>query len=99
MNGTEMPYRAYWMIWLALLMLTVVMLAVEALGLTGLALASVLVGAMLLKATLIGGWFMHLRNENVFIVLCLVLGTLLTAAFLFFLIAPDGMAALEQAPR
>lgn len=99
MNGKEIPYGSYWMIWMALLALTVIMLAVEGLGLTGVTLALVLVGAMLLKATLIGGWFMHLKEEQLFIMLCLVLGTLVTAAFLFFLIVPDGMAARELAPR
>ncbi|SVB77377.1 uncharacterized protein METZ01_LOCUS230231, partial [marine metagenome] len=45
------------------------------------------------KATLITGWFMHLKFETRFIMLCLVLGTLLTAAFLVFLLVPDGIDA------
>ena len=45
------------------------------------------------KATLIVGWFMHLKFETRFIMLCVVLGTLLTAAFLVFLLIPDGIDA------
>jgi len=92
----NVSYGTYWKIWIVLLILTVVMLAVEGLGLpTGVALA-ILLGAMMTKATLIGGWFMHLRYEKMLIMLCLVLGTLLAAAFLFFLIMPDGRASLPQ---
>ena len=53
----------------------------------------ILAVAMMTKATLITGWFMHLKFETRFIMLCLVLGTLLTAAFLVFLLVPDGIDA------
>lgn len=92
----NVAYGTYWKIWVVLLTLTVFMLAVEGLGLpTGVAL-TVLVAAMLTKATLIGGWFMHLRYEKLLITLCIALGTLLAAAFLFFLIMADGRASLPQ---
>jgi len=56
---------------------------------------------MMIKATLITGWFMHLKYETRFIMLTLVLATLLTAAFLVFLLIPDGIAAhrMMEYPR
>jgi caa(3)-type oxidase subunit IV len=92
MDGT-MSLRGYWTIWLALLVLTIVMIAIEAMALpTGLTIL-VLAGAMLTKATLIVGWFMHLKFETRFVMLCIVLGTLGTAVFLVFLLMPDGVDA------
>ena len=86
-------YKMYWSIWAVLLVLTLIMIGVEALSLpTGIAVL-VLVGAMMTKATLIAGWFMHLKFETRFIMLILVFATLLTAAFLVFLLAPDAIDA------
>lgn len=95
-TGGNVAYGTYWKIWIVLLTLTVIMLAVEGLGLPAGVAVIVLIAAMMTKATLIGGWFMHLRYEKLVIMLCIVLGTLLTAAFLFFLIMPDGRASLPQ---
>ncbi len=75
------------------MVLTVVMIGIEALSLPGGVAILLLTAAMMTKATLIAGWFMHLRSETRFIMWCLVLGTLLTAAFLLFLLVPDGMDA------
>lgn len=86
-------YKTYWAIWGALLVLTLVMIWVEALTLSAGVGIVILVAAMMIKATLIGGWFMHLKFEARLIMLCLVLGTLITAAFLLFLLVPDGMDA------
>ena len=73
--------------------LTIVMIGIEALTLPAGVAILLLASAMMIKATLIAGWFMHLRSETRFIMWCLVLGTLLTAAFLLFLLVPDGMDA------
>ena len=90
-------YKLYWTIWVVLLVLTLVMIGVEALSLpSGIAIL-VLAGAMMTKATLIAGWFMHLKFETRFIMLVLVLGTLLTAAFLVGLLVPDAMDANRMA--
>lgn len=90
-------YKMYWTIWAVLLVLTLVMIGVETLSLpSGIAIL-ILVGAMMTKATLIAGWFMHLKFETRFIMLCLVLGTLLTAAFLLFLLVPDAIDANRMA--
>jgi caa(3)-type oxidase subunit IV len=92
MDGT-MSYRGYWTIWGILLVLTVVMIGIEALSLPSGVAILLLTAAMMTKATLIAGWFMHLRSETRFIMWCLVLGTLVTAAFMLFLLVPDGMDA------
>ena len=90
-------YRTYWMSWGLLLGLTLIMLLVEEFKLPALATVVVLVTAMLIKATVIGGWFMHLRYERLALVLSVVLGTLATAFALFVLLIPDGMAMLRLA--
>ncbi len=92
-------YRTYWGIWGVLLVLTLLMISMEALEFSRRATLIFLPTAMLLKATLIAGWFMHLRYERMALVLSVVVGTLATAGFLFFLLVPDGLAALELAPR
>ena len=90
-------YKMYWTSCAVLLVLTLVMIGVEALSLpSGIAIL-ILVGAMMTKATLIAGWFMHLKFVTRFIMLCLVLGTLLTAAFLLFLLVPDAIDANRMA--
>ena len=90
-------YKVYWTIWVVLLVLTLGMIGVEALSLSSGIAILILVGAMMTKATLIAGWFMHLKFETRFIMLCLVLGTLLTAAFLVFLLLPDAIDANRMA--
>ena len=45
---------------------------------------------MLAKATLITGWFMHLRHEQRFFTGVFVGTTILTVLFLYFLMVPDG---------
>ncbi len=92
MEGT-MSYKGYWAIWVVLLVLTLVMIGIEALSLPTAVAVLLLAAAMMTKATLIAGWFMHLRSETRFIMWALVLGTLVTAAFLVFLLMPDGMDA------
>ena len=92
MDGT-MSYKGYWTIWGVLLVLTITMIGIEALTLPAGVAILLLAAAMMIKATLIAGWFMHLRSETRFIMWCVVLATLLTAAFLLFLLVPDGMDA------
>ena len=99
-NGTteqQTSYRTYWLSWGLLLGLTLVMLLVEEFKLPAFVTAAVLVSAMMIKATVIGGWFMHLRYERLALVLSVVLGTVATAAALFVLLIPDGLAMLRLA--
>ncbi len=92
-------YRTYWITWGILLTLTIVMVLMEAAQLSKAVIIVVLVTAMLTKATLSGGRFMHLRFERAALVLSVVIGTLATAALLFFLLVPDGIAMLRLAPK
>jgi len=84
-------YRTYWLIWIVLLALTVFMLLIEAVRIPAAVAMVLLVLAMLTKATFIGGWFMHLRYERAALAVSLVVITLLTAAFLWFLLIPDAV--------
>jgi caa(3)-type oxidase subunit IV len=90
-------YRTYWVAWALLLVLTVIMLLTEAFRLPAIVTVLVLIGAMMVKATVIGGWFMHLRYEHKGLVAAVVLGTLATAAALFLLLAPDGISMYHLA--
>ena len=85
-------YKTYWQVWGILLVVTLFMILFESADFSTTTTIIVLVVAMLAKAVLIGGWFMHLRFENTFITVTMVAVTLLTAAFLFFLLIPDAIA-------
>ena len=87
-------YRTYWSIWVILLVLTLLMIFLEAIEFSVAGTIILLSGAMLVKATLIAGWFMHLRYERLALVLSVTLGILVTAAFMYFLLIPDGLAAV-----
>ncbi len=85
----------YWRIWSMLLVLTLIMVFIDRSPLTRGLLVSVLVVAMLAKASLIAGYFMHLRFERLKLILIVVVGLLITGFVLFALIAPDGMRILD----
>ncbi len=91
----EAGYRTYWATWLFLLLLTLSMLAVGWLSLPKALIVLLLLVAMLVKASLIGAYFMHLRFEKLSLVLMVALGILATAAFLFGVIAFDGLRILR----
>ena len=92
--GNMTSYRTYWSIWVMLLVLTLLMIFLEALEFSVAGTIILLSGAMLVKATLIAGWFMHLRYERLVLILSVTLGILVTAAFMYFLLIPDGLAAV-----
>ncbi len=85
----------YWRIWSMLLVLTLIMVFIDRSPLTRGLLVSVLVVAMLAKASLIAGYFMHLRFEKLNLILIVLVGLLITGFVLFALIAPDGMRILD----
>ncbi len=87
-------YRIYWIVWSILLIVTVGMMFLGTTALTT-ALILVLLAGMLLKASLIGGYFMHLRFERANLIVIVAVGILATAGILFFLIAPDGLRVLN----
>lgn len=96
MQDGHVSFRTYWGIWGVLLVLTLVMLLLETVELSPVATVLVLVAAMLIKAALIGGWFMHLKFERPALVWPVVGATLLTAAFLYFLLIPDARDILRM---
>ncbi len=83
--------RLYWGIWFVLLVLTLVMIGIDTMEGPRVLLVLVLLVAMLVKAGLIGGVFMHLRFERVFLWMSVLVGLLINGAILFGLIAPDGL--------
>jgi len=93
------PYRTYWIAWGSLLALTTIMVFTEGAGLPRAYAVAVVLGAMVTKVVLIGGWYMHLKFERAALVASIVGATFVTAAFLFFLLVPDGNAMRELAPR
>ena len=86
------PYRTYWIAWVVLLGLTTTMFGAEAAPLPHAVTVGVVLCAMSVKVGLIGAWYMHLRYERLALVLSVVVGTLATAAALFFLLVPDGIS-------
>ncbi len=85
----------YWRIWSMLLVLTLIMVFIDQSPLTRGVLMLVLVVVMLAKASLIAGYFMHLRFEKLNLILIISVGLLITGFILFALIAPDGMRILD----
>ena len=94
-----MAVRTYWISWGTLLVLTMIMLLTENSGFPRVAAVLFLIAAMLIKATVIGGWFMHLRYERVALVASVVGSVLALAAILFFLIIPDAVNTLRSATQ
>ena len=94
-----LQYRTYWISWGVLLALTVLMLLSETVPLYRTAAVGLLLVAMLVKAGVISAWFMPLKFESAALVISVVGATVLTAAVLFALIAPDGVAILRHAAQ
>lgn len=94
-----MPIKAYWITWLALLLLTAAMIFAGSGHWPKIALFALLLGAMLVKAVLIGGIFMHLRAERLVLVLVVVLSIGAVSAILFFGIAADGARVGQLSSR
>lgn len=96
--STHPCLASYWKVWGVLLALTLVMLVVDGSSLGRNLLIGVIILAMLIKATLIAGYFMHLRYEHVAIGLTVIVCLFLLGAFLYLLILPDAhrIAAMGQ---
>ena len=91
-------YRTYFVLWVVLLMLTLTMIFAEGAGFPRAAAVIIVLGAMTTKVVLIGGWYMHLRQERLSLIVAVVMGTFATAAVLFGLLAPDGISILHSKP-
>jgi cytochrome c oxidase subunit IV len=86
----------YWITWCVLLVFTVAMLWADGAPIPRLAFVLFMVAAMLTKASIIGANFMHLRSERLPLIVTVVVGLLVTGAFLFALIAPDALRIREM---
>jgi cytochrome c oxidase subunit IV len=84
-------YRLYWITWVFLLAVTLVMLAMEYVSWPQWILLTVLLGAMLLKASVISGYFMHLRFEKPALIVIVAASLLLVGLVLFALLAIDAL--------
>ena len=96
-SGHEIGYGVYWRTWLALLALTVIMVFTDKAPLPRGVLVAILVAAMLMKASLIGAYFMHLRFENIGLIVAVMVGLFFFGAVLFLMIVPDGLEMFRQA--
>ncbi|MDH3591630.1 MAG: hypothetical protein OER88_07120 [Planctomycetota bacterium] len=74
----------YWKAWAALLVITLVMAFFTSTG--------VIVVGIAAKVTIIGAWFMHLKQERLDFVLYVAVSLVFFSLLLFGLIAPDGAA-------
>lgn len=90
-HSSRSAYRHYWAVWAALLLITVVMLLKGYVSASPALLIPFLLAGMLVKASLISSEFMHLRFEKHVLILAVSIGILVTAAFLFVLLALDAM--------
>jgi caa(3)-type oxidase subunit IV len=92
-------YTLYWIVWGVLLMVTIGMMVTGSAMIPRGLLVGVLLLAMLVKASLIGGYFMHLRFERPALIVAVAAGLLATSAVLFLLIASDGVRMLTSGVR
>ena len=90
-TGSEAGYKGYWITWGIMLVITAIMLAADSLPWSKFAVVGLLLVAMLVKVSLIGGEFMHLRLEKPALIWAVAGAILFFSAFLFILIAFDGL--------
>jgi caa(3)-type oxidase subunit IV len=98
-EGTQNPYRIYWITWIVLLVVTVLMLAAEAFHMPRWFLVAFLVAFMFVKATMIAGNFMHLRYEHRRLIITVAVGILVTSAILLAYIAPESASVFQKTLR
>ena len=84
-------FAFYLRVWAILLGLTLIMIAVDRADLRFGFLAAALLAAMLIKASLIAGYFMHLRFEGRLLVWSVVTGLFGLGLILYLLLIPDGL--------
>jgi cytochrome c oxidase subunit IV len=84
-------YKGYWITWGIMLVMTGIMLVTDSLPWSRFLVVGLLLAAMLVKVALIGGEFMHLRFEKPALLWAVAGAILFFSAFLFVLIAFDGL--------
>ncbi|MGD8329456.1 MAG: cytochrome C oxidase subunit IV family protein [Acidobacteriota bacterium] len=90
-DHTAHDLKTYWQIWAMLLALTAVMLFLDQVTMPRTLFVTVMVAAMLTKASLIAGFFMHLKYEHPFLRATFVVGLLINGTFMFALFIPDAV--------
>jgi cytochrome c oxidase subunit IV len=90
-TGSDAGYKGYWITWGIMLAITAVMLVTDSLPWSKALVVELLFVAMLIKVALIGGEFMHLRFEKPALIWAVAGCILFFSAFLFVLIAFDGV--------
>ncbi|CUS93681.1 caa(3)-type oxidase, subunit IV [Candidatus Kryptobacter tengchongensis] len=94
---TEMTHKSskkiYWRVWFQLLAITIVEIIVAFLPISHSLMALLFTIMALMKASLIAGYFMHLKFEQLGLVYSIVLPLILIVALAAALI-PDGSVAL-----
>ena len=90
-TGSAASYKGYWITWGIMLVITGLMLAADSLPWSKYLVVGLLLVAMLVKVGLIGGEFMHLRLERPALIWAVAGCILFFSAFLFILIAFDGL--------
>ncbi|HXH28202.1 MAG TPA: cytochrome C oxidase subunit IV family protein [Candidatus Polarisedimenticolia bacterium] len=87
----------YWMVWLALAVLTAVELGVSKTAMPKAAIVVSLCALALTKAGLVAAYFMHLRFER-HVLMLVVLSPLLLSAILYVGLVPDATTHLHWLP-
>jgi cytochrome c oxidase subunit IV len=90
-TSSATSYKGYWITWGIMLVITGIMLVADNLPWSKFAIIGLLLVAMLVKVSLIGGEFMHLRFEKPALIWAVAGCILFFSAFLFILIAFDGL--------
>jgi len=90
-TDSKASYKGYWITWGIMLVITAIMLLGDSLSWSKPAIVGLLLVAMLVKVALIGGEFMHLRFEKPALIWAVAGCILFFSAFLFILIAFDGL--------
>jgi cytochrome c oxidase subunit IV len=87
----------YWMVWLALAVLTAVELAVTRMPMPKVGIVVSLCALALTKATLVAAYFMHLKFEK-YVLMLVVASPLLLSAILYVGLVPDATTHLHWLP-
>jgi len=93
------PYRAYWITWAVLLVITLGMLMAEELHLPKWFLIGFLLMFMAVKAVMIAGTFMHLRHEQRNLAIMVAAGIVVTSLILYTYVSFESRHVLERTIR
>lgn len=97
MSEHATSYKNYWILWIVLLVVTVTMIFIGESDMEhGAPRAMLLLLGSTIKATLIVFYYMHLRSENMGLILTVLVGIFVTGILMFIIPAYDGTHILEN---